>query len=206
MISRTDNPFDMEALLDQLGDKVTGAVAAAVVEVRADLALYRAEHPGWASSDSERGLANWINDRLWDHLVRLLDGVDVVAIGERGSTRELIVRDRIRIRVKRHDMNGAIATYPTRTALSFYKQSCQLVLFDGLPEVYLAVGYVWERESREIGVPVVSLRDGVDNLVWMHELPQPPMESVVSMPPVSDAPAPTVVAREETEPRSAKES
>ncbi len=195
----------MEALLDQLGDKVTGAVATAVVQTRADLAQYRSEHPAWASSDSERGLANWINDRLWDHLVRLLDGSDMVAVREQGSTRELLIRDRIRIRVKRHDMNGAISTYPTQTALSFYEQSGQLVVFDGLPEVYLAAGYVWERESREIGSPVVSLRDGVDNLVWMHELPEPPVESVVSMPPASDAPAPTVVAREETEPRSAKE-
>ena len=205
MISPTDTPFDMEALLDQLGDKVTGAVAAAVVETRADLTQYRAEHPIWVASSSERGLANWINDRLWDHLVGLLDGFDMVVAHERGSTRELIIRDRIRIRVKRHDMNGAIATYPTQTALSFYEQSGQLVIFGGLPEVYLAVGYVWQRESREIGVPVVSLRDGVDNLLWMHELPQPPMESVVSMAPVSDAPAPTVVARDKTEPRSAME-
>lgn len=206
MISLTDEPYDKEFLLDQLGDKVTGAVAAAVVEARADLAQYRAEHPSWVASSSERGLANWISDRVWDHLVRATDDLGEVVLREHGSTREIIVGNRIRMRVKRHDLNGAITTYPTQTALSFYEQSGQLVLPHGLPEVCLAVGYVWERESREIGVPVVSFRDGVDNLVWMHELSQPPVESVVNMPPVTDAPVPTVVAREETEPRSAKES
>lgn len=206
MISPGHDPFDKDVILDHLGDKVATAVAEAVVATRADLAEYRLEHPVWVASSSERGLANWISDRLWDHLTQRLGDLDHAVIRELGPVREIIVHDRIRMRVKRHDLNGAIATFPTQTALSFYEQPGQFVIFDGLPEVYLAVGYVWERESREVGAPVVSLRDGVENLLWMYELPEPPIERLSGIPPVSGAPAPTVSARDETESPSAADA
>lgn len=202
MISPIDDPFEQEVVLGQLGDKVLGAVASAVAETRQDLGQYRAEHPNWVASSSERGLANWINDRLWDNLVRLLDDIEEVVFREQGPTREMIVSDRFRIRVKRHDRNGAIATYPTQAALFFYQQSGQLVLFDGLEEVRLVAGYTWEPEAREVGAPVLSLRDGVGNVIWVHELPEPPAKPATGIPPVSDAPAPTVAVRDDTGLRS----
>ena len=81
-------------------------------------------------------------------------------------------------------MHGSISTFPTQTALSFYQQSPQLGLFNGMTNVNVVVGYIWMRESREIGSPVVSLRDGVDNVLWMHELPEPPAQPAIMIPSV----------------------
>ena len=206
MISPTNDPYDKEVVLDELGDKVTGGLVGAVVSARMDLSEYRDGHPSWVAAASERGLADWIHDRLWDHFVRLLDDLENVVVCENGSTREILVGDRIRIRAKRHDMHGSISTFPTQTALWFYQQSPQPGLFNGMTNVNVVVGYVWMRESREIGSPVVSLRDGVDNVLWMHELPEPPAQPAIMIPSVPDAPSPTVVAREETKPSSASGS
>jgi len=53
----------------------------------------------------------------------------------------------------------------------------QLVL-EGLEMVRLVAGYRWNAEAREIGESVIgesviSLRDGMDNVVWTRRLPEP---------------------------------
>lgn len=157
-----------DAVLPELGDKVVGAVAAATGLTRADLALYRDMHPDWVRAHSERGLANWVHDRMWDHLGKLLDGSDGVELIERGVDREIRIGLRYVARVKRHDRSEKIRTYPTRSAIAFWAQSSQL---EGLEEVSLAFGYRWDVDARAIRGPVISLRDGHNQPpIWLVEL------------------------------------
>ncbi|KCG05315.1 hypothetical protein P935_02065, partial [Mycobacterium tuberculosis KT-0039] len=40
-------------------------------------------------------------------------------------------------------------------------------------EVRIAVGYRWDPDTREIGAPLLSLRDGKDHVIWVVELDEP---------------------------------
>lgn len=157
-----------DEVIPELGDKVVRAVAGATGRAREDLGVYRETHPDWVRAHSERGLANWVHDRVWDHLGRLLDGVEDVELIEHGVHREVRVGLRYVARVKRHDSDEKIRTYPTRSAIAFWAQSQQL---KGLEEVSLAFGYRWDVDSRAICSPVISLRDGLGKPpIWLVEL------------------------------------
>ncbi len=99
-----------------LGDKVVHGLSRAVTLGRNDLADYRAIRPGWVASSSERGLASWIHDRIWYHLVAQVDGIDEVTIVDQEPTREMYVGVTYRVRVKRHHTDGTVNSYPTPTA------------------------------------------------------------------------------------------
>ncbi|MGH3616012.1 MAG: hypothetical protein ACRDRK_26155 [Pseudonocardia sp.] len=90
---------------------------------------------------------------------------------DRPPTRELYVGTRYRLRVKKHDIDGAIATFLTQGALDFLEQ--EPATLDGLDEVRLIAGYGWDPELREVGAAVISLRDGHDKVIWKHELDEP---------------------------------
>ena len=158
-----------DEVLDTLGDKVLEAIEGAVAATRADLSRYRQTLPDFVVSHSSRGLANWIHDRLWHHLVTELHGQDRVRLLDSGPTREIFVDDRYRVRVKRHSRTGAVASYPTRAAVEFMEQP-QLFTSDGYTENHLIVGYEWDEKRFEIGRTVLSMRDGIDNVVWLVAL------------------------------------
>jgi len=82
------------------------------------------------------------------------------------------MRPTYRIRAKRHHVTGLVSTYPTQGALEFLDQPRQLT-FEGLGLAHLIVGYQWESDSYEIGPAVLSLRDGLDNVIWLIELEEP---------------------------------
>lgn len=191
---------DPELVIVRLGSKVCDGLAEAVVLTRKDLDLYRTGLPRFVAEHHERGLANWIHDRLWANATALLDHLPDVGFHEDGPTREMSVSGASTIRIKRHDVAGRIATYATPTATGFFNQPHQLQLFTGEPGVHLAAGYVWLRDSREIGPTVLSARDGVNNLLWMRELPEPREAdgAVVELPPVPTAPRPAITANPET--------
>ncbi len=156
-------------VLSGLGEKVTQSLARSVVLAANDLRTYRGWNPTWVAEASERGLANWIHDRLWAHLTSLLDGQPGVTISHGEPTREVVVGASYRLRVKRHREDGQVSSYPTQTALEFFAQGVQDT-FPGLEEVRLVAGYEWEADSREIGEAVLSLRDGQDEVVWLVPL------------------------------------
>lgn len=161
-----------DEILEALGPKVVGVLEAAVPRTRLDLENYRTSLPDIVATSSPRGLANWIHDRIWHHVVSDLHDLDNVVIVDRGPVREIVVDGTYRIRIKRHDRRGRVSTYPTQTALQFLNQPEQLSL-DGLGEVHLIAGYQWDSTAHRIGPAVLSLRDGMDNLLWMVELPAP---------------------------------
>ena len=178
-----------EVVVDELGDKVTSGLAEMIARTRDDLASYRRTFPSWVASATERGLFNWCHDRAWSHALEIFDGVHEVSFVDAMPTREVWVGTRYRLRVKKHDADGRITTYPTQGALDFYTQNAWRL--DGLDEVHLAVGYRWHRDLREVGPAVLSLRDGLDNLVWMHDLPLPIARDYVAATPIVTADEPS---------------
>ncbi|PZS25623.1 MAG: hypothetical protein DLM59_19850 [Pseudonocardiales bacterium] len=188
------------ALLDELGEKVLQGVAQAVNATRADRSEYRRDKPAWVAQHSERGLANWIHDRIWQHLVEQLADDDNVRFSDCGPLREFRVGTRYLFRAKRHSRTDKIASFPTPTAIAFWGGG-QLSLFPHAAEVRLAVGYRWDPELREIDEAVISLRDGVDNVVWAVTVGFAATTGAVELWPVSeDAPElPTVLLDEEAD-------
>lgn len=158
-----------EQVLAGIGEKAVEAFSRSFRRSAVDLATYRRCHPQWVADHGERGLANWISDRCWAHLLVLADGVPDMTMKEQGVTREVRVGQNYRFRVKRHDYEGNIASYPTQTFLEFVEQPDGQL--DGMVEVRLVAGYEWVKESRDIGDAVISLRDGRENIIWKEPLP-----------------------------------
>jgi hypothetical protein len=146
----------------EIGDKVVNAMAKSVVNARADLATYRDVFPHFVSDQTERGLANWIHDRMWKHLVDGVSDNTAVQISDNGTTREIRVGINYRFRAKRHDEESSTRSYPTQSVIEFHIQE---PTFDGLSELRLDYGYRWVLEERRMGEPVMSLRHGKD-LIW----------------------------------------
>lgn len=158
-------------VLGDLGDKVVHALSKSVHLTREDLSEYRLIRPGWVSRASERGLASWIHDAMWLHLLEALDGIDGVAIKDKEPTREVTVGLRYRIRAKRHHQDGRVSTYPTQTALAFLEQEGRTMFIPSLEEINLIAGYEWDKESRDMGGALLSLRNGASNIIWVTDLP-----------------------------------
>ncbi len=179
-----------DEILADLGDKVLNAFSLSVAEARVDLLKYRRENPLWVAEATERGLANWIHDRLWQHARINLDFPDV-SFRDEEPRREFWVGTRYRFRLKRHHDNGRLSTYPTDAALDFYIQPDEL---PGLEELRLTVGYDWLRDERDIGPAVITLRDGLDQVIWIEQLPPPATGRVVEHPasPVDGPVAPSI--------------
>lgn len=171
-----------EDVLDGLGDKVVEGLALMVARTRADLTLYRTTFPGWVTDSTDRGLLNWCHDRAWAHSVGIFDGAREVSLVDRPPTRELYVGTRYRLRVKKHDIEGAISTYLTQGALDFLEQ--EPMTLDGLEEIRLIAGYRWDAELREVGAAVISLRDRHERVLWMHELDEPAGGAVAMTTPI----------------------
>lgn len=155
---------DWEKVSGDLGDKVVIGVSTAVGNAKADLLKYRRTFPLWVAEATERGLASWIHDRLWFRLISELDEISDVSVIDREPTRQVGVGVHYMMRVKRHHKDGRVSTYPTQTALEFLVQPPQEAL-DGLEQRNLIAGYVWDREAREIGSALISLRDG-RKVIW----------------------------------------
>ena len=157
-------------VLEELGEKVLEALVAANDAARDDLHKYRVTLPDIATQSSTRGMANWIHDRVWYHACRLLDSIDDVVCYEKGSFREVIVRDRYRIRLKRHRPPAAVATYPTQGAIDFMEQPDGQRVLEGMEQLRVIFGYVWDEDSDEMGPAMLSMRHGIKNVLWVHEL------------------------------------
>jgi hypothetical protein len=184
-----------DAILAELGDKVTAAIAVSVSAAHDDLVTYREQHAGWVADHSERGLANWIHDRVWAHLMQRLDGEAEITVVDHEPTRVVRVVGvgmKYLMRVKRHGLDDKISTYPTQTALQFYMQGEQS-LFPEMVEVRLAADYLWNPETRSIGDAVISMRDGVDNVVWSVVIGLEPGTGAVAIRPMPTGPVPPVV-------------
>jgi hypothetical protein len=162
-----------------IGDKTLDAFFLSVNRARRDLRLYRKAFPQWVADHSERGLANWISDRLWAHLTELAEGIPGLMVVEKGPLRECGINN-YRFRFKRHDDDGLVASYPTEGFIEFATQPSDQ--FSGMEETRLIAGYDWNKDFRDIGAAVISLRDGKDNVIWKEPVPE--VEDGTGMAPV----------------------
>ncbi|MFK0074618.1 hypothetical protein [Arthrobacter woluwensis] len=155
-----------EEVCADIGDKVVHAMRKCVADARTELAKYREAFPVWVAEHTERGLANWIHDRMWSSLRTQLEGIPGITLVDDGTTRELVCAGlKYRFRAKRHDEAGGVQSYPTQQALQFHLQPMQLT---GLEEYKLDFGYEWDPELRDIGRPVMSFRHGKQ--FFFHEV------------------------------------
>jgi hypothetical protein len=162
---RYPTPSDV---LDDIGEKPAAAFTKAVMRAKVDLRDYRSAFGQWVADHSERGLANWINDRLWAHLAALADGIPGMEVYEKGPLREVVIGLNYRFRFKRHDVVGNVASYPTDAFLDFVCQPASQL--PGMEETRLIAGYEWLKEQRDIGAAVITLRDGKENVIWLEQL------------------------------------
>lgn len=160
-----------ELVFEDLGEKVVHGLAVSVRRAARDLREYRRIRPDWVAGHGPRGLANWIQDRIWVHLCAEFDQLEDVLLIESGATRELMVHSRYRFRIKRHHADLAVSTFPTQTALEFMEQPTGQL--PGLEETRLIVGYAWDRDTNTMeSRGLVTLRDGLENVIWQRHLPE----------------------------------
>ena len=171
MVSRADP----EAVVRELGDKVVGALVHAVGVAKNYLHEYRRQHPDWAAGNAPRTLASLIHDWMWTDLKQQLETLPQVNLIDRHPTREITVRvdsdERLsyRLRMKLHHRDGRTSSYQTQSVIDFELQGVTPT-FPGFGETRLEAGYEWDPETRSMGAPVSSLRDGRDKIIWVHPL------------------------------------
>lgn len=168
---------DPDTVVNELGDKVVGALVHAVAVAKQEFTDYRTAHPEWVASHARRTLASWIHDRIWASVLQELDQVEHVYLVDEDPKREITVlvesNDRLsyRLRIKLHHLDGRTSSYQTQTVIDFELQG-NTVTFPGWGETRLEAGYEWDKDTRTIGAPVISLRDGRDKVIWEHPLPE----------------------------------
>lgn len=157
-----------ESIAEQLGQGVLSAIVGSRDDSAAEYAEWRLRTPGEVATASASGLAHRINDRFVAHMQRRLDGVAGVEFRETRRGREFIVHDRFVVQCKRHDAQDRIKAFATRSAIERWGGATTL---EGLSTINLAAGYRWDKETREIGSPVLSFRRGLRfKPLWVVDL------------------------------------
>ncbi|MGL5858984.1 MAG: hypothetical protein ACRC35_11390 [Angustibacter sp.] len=119
---------------------------------------------------------------MWAHALQIFDAVDGVVLADQPPLREISVGIKYRLRVKKHDAEGRVSTFLTQGALDFLEQEPQTL--KGMEEVRLIAGYRWLVDETSLGSAVISLRDGRDKPLWMHDLAEPEADLIVTATPL----------------------
>jgi len=160
-------PSGQEVLAD-LGDEFIRMFVDAVEGARADPAEFRVWQPEWFVNFSSRFTAGFLHERIWDRLIRQTGGLPGVHVVDQEPTRQLYHGTKCVIRIKRHQVGDAIATYPTDAAVEFWSNHAPTLA--GLESYSLALGYRWDPDQRAMGEAVMSFRDSVSHVIWALEL------------------------------------
>lgn len=165
-----------ENVVSELGDKVTSAIVHAVKAAKEEFRKYRQQHPGWAADNAARTIAGIIHDWMWTDLRQQLESLPHVFLTDQDPKREIAVQvhsqERLSylLRIKLHHLDGSTSSYQTQSVIDFEMQGANET-FPGMGEVRLEAGYEWDKNTREMGAPVLSLRHGRNKVIWVHELP-----------------------------------
>lgn len=168
-----------EDVLAELGDKVIDALRLGVAHAKEQLRAYQQANPSWLPGHAKRTVANLIHDWMWTAVTTALADAPHVTIIDRDPRRELVIqvesekRLSYRLLLKRHHLDGSTSSYQTQTVIDFELQGPNQT-FPGYGEVRLKAGYEWDGETRTMGGPLITLRDGHDNVLWT--LPLAPHE------------------------------
>lgn len=153
-------PTDDE-VLDKIGHEFVAAYVEALVSAKERYRQFR-QSSFFPALASQRLVANYIHDWLWAELVSRVESLSHVRVVDQEPIRQVYV-DKYRIRLKRHDVDESISTYPTAGMRAFWTAGEPL---PGLEEYALAFGYVWDAQAREIGDGIITLRATHDEVVW----------------------------------------
>lgn len=159
---------ECDQVLADLGDRFVQAFIDAVDGARDDFAAFKEWQPGWFPSFTARFTANFLHERIWDRLVRVVDGMEGIHIHDVEPTRELHSGTAYSIRIKRHHPGDRISAYPTDASRAFWSNN--VVALEGLESLSLALGYYWDSDLRAVGEAILSFRDGKDNPIWAIQL------------------------------------
>lgn len=160
-------PSDDQVMAD-LGEDFVFAFIDSVDGARDDFIKFREWQPGWFPSFTDRFTANFLHERIWDRLVRLVEGMDGIMITDEEPVRQVRSGTSYQIRVKRHRPGERISAYPTSASIAFW--SNRELAFEGLESFNLALGYYWNADLRAVEEPVLSFRDGKDKPIWAIRL------------------------------------
>ena len=203
----TRRHLDPDEVRISLGAEVLDGFTTLLERTKADLELYRNDHPVFVSDATKRGLANWIHDRMRVHAIDVFNSTTGVVVLDKEPKFELyFFRDTVtyRVRLKKQDAIGGISNYPTDGALDFITQpEGDLFAELGLTEVNLCIGYEWDEFTHDMLSGLISLHDGsFRDAVWVCELPQAVGGVMVPIVPAGDGPTTpiiTIVADETAE-------
>ncbi|MFT3943488.1 MAG: hypothetical protein QM705_06655 [Ancrocorticia sp.] len=157
-IPQTDN------VLLELGEPFIHAFIDAVADATDDYEEFRSWHPDWFATFAIRTAACFIHDRIWYHLVRRIEEMEDVVVLDKDPIRELRYQSRYLLRVKRHNADDKITTYPTETALAFWSNGQKSL--EGFESHSLALGYRWDSDMRSIGEAILSYRTDLNTPIW----------------------------------------
>ena len=157
-----------DEVLNQLGDGFLRAYLEALGVARAHYASFRSG-PDFPANPTQRMVACFIHDWIWSAFVPLVEGDPSISVHDREPERQLTHGTNIRIRIKRHQLDDSLSSYPTEGSRDFWTPAAAVAL-DGLEEVPLALGYRWDSDERAVGDAVLTLRDGADKAVGLFKV------------------------------------
>jgi hypothetical protein len=162
------SPRIPQDVIADLGDEFLKACALAVIRARADWEEFRGGHPQWVADLYERESAGLIHSRIRRYLQDGLEGLPGFTVVAKEPHFEvsttLPAGQSYRLRVKRHDGNDLISSYPTASDIQFWG----VFPLDGLEEARLALGYRWDAETLMMGETIISYREGKANPIWAY--------------------------------------
>lgn len=159
---------DRDEVLEELGPDFINAYIQSVDNARDDYKELREWNTDWVPGYAVRTVASFIHDRIWSHLLQLTSEFKHVSVIDNDPTREVYVGTKYKIRIKRHSEKDKIANAATKSTQQFWSPGT--LTLDGMEEIRLALGYVWDPELREIQEPVLSFRIAVDDPLWSVKL------------------------------------
>lgn len=180
-----------DEVLGALGQKAIDALGRAVVTTRTDLQEYRAVFPRFVAEATQRGLHNWLHDRMFANALAEVDSLPDVAVIDREPIRDLYFGGQFRVRMKAHHAGDLVTAYPTAASLDFYSQGWQPT-FPSMEEVRLVAGYRWDPELRQMNEAVISYRDGREKVLWAVELIQATQSGIMHFKPHELPPMPEI--------------
>ena len=163
------DPADDQRVLEEIGPQFATAISTSVRTARDKYRGLRAREPHITRLFTQRTSANVLHDLIWSELAASLGDNPDYSLVDTYPLRMIThpCGSRLyRIRIKRHRGNF-ISSYATATDKKYY--SGNVDTFDGYEVVSLAAGYRWDSEIGEVICPVISYRQGKDNVVWQVE-------------------------------------
>lgn len=157
-----------DEVLEELGPDFVNAYIQSVGNAKDDYSAFREWRTDWVPGYAVRTVASFIHDRIWYHLLQLTNELRRVSVIDNDPTREVYVGTKYKIRIKRHSEKDQISNAATKSTQQFWSQGT--LALDGMEEIRLALGYVWDRDLREINEPVLSCRITVDEPLWSVKL------------------------------------